>query len=60
MRLKKFLGATKKSGESGYFYTERKIVENRTDSAVTEPKIGPTPDVLAYSKSPCTGGNMHI
>jgi len=28
MRLNKFLGATKKSGKSGYFYIERKMVEN--------------------------------
>ena len=44
-----------KSGKSGYFHTKRKVVEKPHRFGRHWTKIGPNPNVLAYSKSPWAG-----
>jgi len=54
MRLKKmhFLGAIKKRCKSGPVAPKRKVVETLYRYDCHRPKIGPNPNILAYSKSP--------
>jgi len=54
----KFFGWNTKSSKSGYFYTERKMVEKPHRFGRHRSKIGLNPNVFAYFKSTWEGANM--
>jgi hypothetical protein len=61
MRLKNaVLRYNKKAGKSVPGATKRRVAENPHRFDCHRTKICPNPNVLAYSKSPGTGANMHI
>jgi len=47
-----FLGAIKKSGKSGPVAPKRKVAKNLRTFDCHRTKIGPNPNILAYSNSP--------
>jgi len=55
-----FLVVIKKVASLGAFIQNAKVAENPHRFGRHWSKIGPIPNVLAYSKSPRTGPNMHI
>jgi len=55
-----FLGAITKLASLGAFIQNAKVAEKLNRFSPHRSKIGPNLNVLAYSKSPSTGANMHI
>jgi len=57
---KKVLRCNKKKGRSGSVAPKRKVAENLHRFDCHRTKIGPNPNILAYSKNPWQEANMHI
>jgi len=55
-----FLSARKKVASLGAFIKNAKVAENPIRFGRHRSKIGPNPNVLAYSRTPWIGSNMHI